>query len=71
MKKFLAVIVAGLMLATCFGAAACNKGGDETKEEYKAYPLLNAGFEDPADGSPVGTAMDRGWDYSLENGMTW
>ena len=69
MKKFLAVIVAGLMLATCFGAAACNKGGDETKEEYKAYPLLNAGFEDPADGSPVGTAMDRGWDYSLENGM--
>lgn len=72
MKKLTAIVAAILLLVGIFPFAACSP--DEETEEpvtgvYSAYPVLDAGFETEYETSPVGTEPDRGWDYSLENGM--
>ena len=79
MKKYLAVLLSVILVLGVFPFAACAKKDDGGSDDgtqpapeeqvYRAYPVLNEGFEEQHEDSPVGTAMDRGWDYTLENGL--
>lgn len=73
MKKLLSLILCAVLVFGSLPLVACTQKGEDEGDvqqgEYKAYPLLNAGFEEVYEESPVGTEMDRGWDYTLENGL--